>query len=864
MAAEKGYDAFISYSHLHDGALAPRLQAKLERFAKPWYRMRALRVFCDTANLAANPELWTSIQNALSTSRWLVLLASAEAAKSDYVNREVCWWLEHRSADHMLVAGTSPGLAWDEQRGDWAVTAPVPPVLRGRPGSEPRWVDMSDLGPGDGREPQIPADGVAELAAPLRGMEKDQLIGEHLKYRRRTLFTVVAAVAALAVLTVVALRFAGDTSHQRVLAFSAALATQSEQLEVTDPATAALLAAAAWQAWPTAQAREAMLDSLAQPERAVVPGGSLAGSAMAFSPDGMIVAYTGSSGQFRLANLATGRQMDNHLKIKNNANPVAVSPDGKTLVIETFDGLIQRWDVATGRQEGASLSVFTSYTWTTYAPGNKLLTCVYTGNTLQIWDVTAGRKLETLPLPVPGRDTIVAVSPDLQMMAQMTDSGAVYEENIATGRTQKTPLDLHGFANMMALSPGGKLLATADPNGVITLWNMATGQQEGAPLTVPGGLYGMTFSPDGSALATDGHDGTIRLWNVDLYRQVGSPLTLPQGLSGEAFSPGGATIATWTPGGIGLWNLASHRISGDLTAPGWSEPAIRLVAFSPDGKIVAGSYGNGMIGLWDAATRRLNGRPLAAGDVSAIAFDPASQILATAALDNGPIRLWNVATQQQIAGPLTVHGQVLAMTFSPDGKTLFAAGGSETDSGTWAGTWQISSHQQIGTPFQLPPFVSAVFGPGGSILATASEDGTVRLWDTADRSELGTAFTTGSEYVTAMAFSPDGGILATANSNSMVELWDTSTDHQIGASMTPYIEDITMLAFSPDGNTLATGGGSVQVSTGPGGNGTIWLWDVASPKDLLRAVCGLAGHPFTQQEWDTYAPSEPYQKTCPD
>lgn len=52
---EAGYDAFISYSHSHDGVLAPKLQARLERFAKPWYRVRALRVFCDTANLTANP-----------------------------------------------------------------------------------------------------------------------------------------------------------------------------------------------------------------------------------------------------------------------------------------------------------------------------------------------------------------------------------------------------------------------------------------------------------------------------------------------------------------------------------------------------------------------------------------------------------------------------------------------------------------------------------------------------------------------------------------------------------------------------------------------------------------------------------------
>jgi hypothetical protein len=89
-----GYDAFVSYSHALDGALARALQIGLERFAKPWYRPRALRVFRDTASLSANPGLWSSIQNALASSAWLVLMASPDAARSPWVDREVAWWLE--------------------------------------------------------------------------------------------------------------------------------------------------------------------------------------------------------------------------------------------------------------------------------------------------------------------------------------------------------------------------------------------------------------------------------------------------------------------------------------------------------------------------------------------------------------------------------------------------------------------------------------------------------------------------------------------------------------------------------------------------------------------------------------------------
>ena len=105
MTAASGYDAFISYSHKHDAVLGPTLQAELQRFAKPWHKMRALRIFLDTADLAANPALWASIEEALGSSRWFILLASPDAAESEWVNREVQWWLTHRSPDRLLVVG---------------------------------------------------------------------------------------------------------------------------------------------------------------------------------------------------------------------------------------------------------------------------------------------------------------------------------------------------------------------------------------------------------------------------------------------------------------------------------------------------------------------------------------------------------------------------------------------------------------------------------------------------------------------------------------------------------------------------------------------------------------------------------------
>src|SRR5271157_3902490 len=199
MAAASVYDAFISYSHQHDTLLGTALQTDLERFAKPWYKMRVLRIFRDTANLGANPALWTSIEDALASSQWFILLASADAAESEWVNREVQWWLAHRSPDRLLVVGTDPGLAWDDQERDWASDAPVPPAVRGAFNAEPLWVDLSDTQIYSPR-PVIPADRVATVAAPIRGMPKDMIIGEHLRQHRRAMRLAGGAVTVLAAL----------------------------------------------------------------------------------------------------------------------------------------------------------------------------------------------------------------------------------------------------------------------------------------------------------------------------------------------------------------------------------------------------------------------------------------------------------------------------------------------------------------------------------------------------------------------------------------------------------------------------------------------------------------------------------------
>ena len=88
-ASGKFYDAFLSYAHDADEVFAPVVQRGLQHLAKPWNRRRVMEVFRDETSLAASPGLWPSIRAALDASRWLVVLASPEAARSDWVGEEI-------------------------------------------------------------------------------------------------------------------------------------------------------------------------------------------------------------------------------------------------------------------------------------------------------------------------------------------------------------------------------------------------------------------------------------------------------------------------------------------------------------------------------------------------------------------------------------------------------------------------------------------------------------------------------------------------------------------------------------------------------------------------------------------------------
>lgn len=183
------HDAFISYNHGADAALASALEAGLERLAKPLLALRAIDVFRDETSLAANPSLWAGILDHLAGSSWLVLLACPEWAASLWCCREAQWWLANRPFDRMLVVITGGDLVWDAAANDfdWAKTTALSKDLRGHFKEEPLYVDLRWARGLDGLTLSNLRfrDAVLNLAAAIRGVRKDELDGADVRQMRR-------------------------------------------------------------------------------------------------------------------------------------------------------------------------------------------------------------------------------------------------------------------------------------------------------------------------------------------------------------------------------------------------------------------------------------------------------------------------------------------------------------------------------------------------------------------------------------------------------------------------------------------------------------------------------------------------------
>jgi WD40 repeat protein len=915
--ARARYDAFISYSHHGDARLAPLLQAGLHRFAKPWYRLRAVRVFRDEASLAATPALWESITEALAAAEFFVLLASPAAKASEWVAREAGWWRERKPVDRILLLLTDGELAWDDDANDfdWTRTDALPKTLARCFPEEPRWIDLRWTRDEENlslRNPRF-RDALAEVAAPLHGRPKDELIGEDVLQHRRAVRLARAAVATLVVLLIAAIasavfalgqrntaRAQRDRAEQQArIATSRLLADQALTDLERSPDRSILLSLEAFRLQPTFEARASLVRALQHTQRAPAvlrPGGEVL--SVGFSRDGRTLMTTGDDERVRLWNVAANREEGKPLdcyclltksgallmpdgkrvvaadgfdstsitfsslrtrkalrEVTDDAGSIeglAVSSDGRFLASFGEDRPAVIWDAVKGRPLGRLRGTGTDSVWAVgFSPDGRLAAVDDATRGLELWDVDRRTAVERLAR-AGNWPRSFAFTRDGKTIAFENDSG-IHVRAVGGGPNRGRPIVIGAVVNDIAFDPTGRLLATATEKGVVRIWDAATGRPVGDPLVGHENFVNaVAFSPDGRTLASAGQDGTVRLWTV-----ASAPLGTPVArVSVLAQDPTGRLVADYRgTKPFALVRESDWSVARTLRGDGDTIEA----AFGPGGKLVALGDESGAVTVWNTATGRRVGPVLGtrrSGRITSVAISPDGRYVAAIG-QNEWLRVWRTGTWKLVGirsalqddGP--TPGLDVAI-FRPDGSLVTAGR-------TGVALWHIKANRLL-KPEVIDVDVSlddAALSPDGRTLALGTdEDSLVRLLDLRTRKQL-EPLAGHSEGVDSLAFSPDGRVLASGSAfDETMRLWDVASGRPLtGALRSDYGAPGT-LTFTPSGDALLSSNRAL-VSWDP----ILWRGTFA---EFRKRLCPVAGRNLRRGEWQRFLPGEPYRITCPD
>ncbi|MFD4604974.1 hypothetical protein ACFWPQ_44040 [Streptomyces sp. NPDC058464] len=276
------------------------------------------------------------------------------------------------------------------------------------------------------------------------------------------------------------------------------------------------------------------------------------------------------------------------------------------------------------------------------------------------------------------------------------------------------------------------------------------------------------------------------------------------------------------------------------------DDAIRKIAVSPDGTLLASGDNGGNILLWNTARPERPARTavLHVGNtrVNGLSISPDGRLLAAVGPD-GAVDLWSLARPAHPTRVAVLHGPFGpggVVTFNPRHNVLAVDGARADGSGT-VELWDVARPtaprrlSSLTVSRRQQGVYTAAFSRDGRTLAAGSRDGTVKLWDVADPAHpTRTAEFDAHSIVTSLALSPDGRLLASeTGAATKPQLWSLSAGHEPRpvASLPGHTQVSTGLAFSPDGRVLGA----------TGADRTTLLWDVSSPS-TPRRLATLTGH----------------------
>ena len=358
------------------------------------------------------------------------------------------------------------------------------------------------------------------------------------------------------------------------------------------------------------------------------------------------------------------------------ADRIAFSADDRTVYSALDQDLIQIWDVETGAPRGGLHGISRGAWALAASPDGRTIASASRDGLVELWDPlpqqAADYKLKLTPGAVPARIQFSSDSKRL-LVFERSSGLAVTHWDVETGvKLRTTPLDPAAYTFSAAFTPDGRLLAIAGRESMITILDVDAG--ETTKLCVPAlkEVRSMIFSPDNHELFVEGRTET---------GAGAAALDLANGR--QAVAPWNATTenSCWTHSSevftlfpavsrVGWWNPAtgSSRVITCESGEAFGTPSL-----SRDGKLlITFGYGSRRLLSWSASDMKLDRNFLGhLEQIACAAISPSGDTLASSSFDR-TIRLWDIATGEELLTFDGFVGTVQDMHFSLDGKALAA------------------------------------------------------------------------------------------------------------------------------------------------------------------------------------------------
>jgi WD40 repeat protein len=451
-----------------------------------------------------------------------------------------------------------------------------------------------------------------------------------------------------------------------------------------------------------------------------------------------------------------------------------------------------------------------------FSPDSRLL-ATGIGNELCLWQVPECRQIDILQ----GHTDLVqavAFSVDGQLVASGSRDQTLRIWQVETGQCLKTLRGHTDEVRSIAFSPDGNLLASGSYDQTVRVWDVSTWECLSILADHHRRVLAVLFSPiDQMLISSD--DQTVRLWNPDTRECLRHIETNINWVLSIALSPDGKTLAVGADHSVvQFWNIATGQLIKTLP----STHLVWSIAFSPDGKVLATASEDRTVRIWDVLTGECLRTCQEHQDrVWLVAFSPDGRSWVSISEDQ-TIKLWDASGQclRTLDG---YNNWIFAVAFSPDGRWL--ASGSEDQV---IRLWDVEEKTQVRTlqghtnivgsvafAPQHPPQESIPFLKG-QLLASSSDDQTIRLWD----SQTGECLKTlrgHQDWIQSVRFSADGQLLASGSRDQTIKLWDWRTGECL-QTLQGHTERIKSIAFHPRGLWLASGSDDQAIR----------LWEVAT------------------------------------